>query len=80
MKTELLLLSKLPITNKIAIELEFDSSNNKFKIKNFAVSSGEKTVDEAIARAIERALGINLKFNIGAFANGSSNPILIIRL
>ncbi len=80
LKTELLLLSTPPVTNKIAVELEFDSSANKFKVKEITKSSGEKVVDDLITQTINRALNINLKANVAGFATNSANPTLIIRL
>ena len=80
LKTELLLLSKPPITNKIALELEFDKSSNGFKVKNMATSSGEKVVDDLITKTVQSCLNINLKTNMSIFENISGNPTLIIRL
>ncbi len=80
LKTELLLLSRPPITNKITLELEFDSVNSKFIVKDITASSGEKLVDDTIMKTVKQALDINLKTNISSFANASSNPTLVIRL
>ncbi len=80
LKTELLLLSKPPITNKIEVELEFNKANNKFKVKGITASSGEKTVDDLIVNTVNRILDMNLKTNMSVFANTTGNPVLIIRL
>lgn len=80
LKTELLLLSKPPITNKIMVELEFNKKNNKFDVKGITVSSGEKNVDDIILQTVKRALNMNLKVNLSSFASGNANPVLIIRL
>ena len=80
LKTELLLLSKQPITNKISLELEFDKKINKFKVKNIINSSGEKSVDDSISKAVNSALLIELKNNMDVFTNLSGNPVLTIRL
>lgn len=80
LKTELLLLSKPPITNKIMIELEFNKNNNKFNVKGMTASSGEKVVDDLILRTVRNALDLNLKTNMNSFSNISGNPILVIKL
>ena len=80
LKTELLLLSKPPITNKIMLELEFNKNQNRFDVKGITASSGEKTVDDLITRTVKNALELNLKINMSNFANISGNPVLVIRL
>lgn len=80
LKTELLLLSKPPITNKIMIELEFNKNSNKFNVKGMTASSGEKVVDDLILRTVRNALDLNLKTNMNSFSNISGNPILVIKL
>ena len=80
LKTELLLLTKPPITNKIVIELEFDKANNKFKAKRITTSSGETVVDDLILRTVNNALDINLKSNLSTISEVQGSPALIIRL
>ena len=80
LKTELLLLSKPPITNKIMVELEFDKNNKKFKIKGITATSGEKLVDSVIEQTVKNALDLNLKTNLSSFGTMPGNPVLIIRL
>lgn len=80
LKAELLLLSKPPITNKIAVELVYDKNASKFTVKGITASSGEKVVDDVVIRVINSALDINLKTNMSTFANISGNPVLIIHL
>lgn len=80
LKTELLLLNKPPITNKIALELEFNKGANKFQIKSITASSGEESVDDLIAKTVRNALDMNLNMNIGSFGNIQGNPVLIISL
>lgn len=80
LKAELLLLSKPPITNKIAVELVYDKNASKFTVKEITASSGEKVVDDVVIRVINSALDINLKTNMSTFANISGNPVLIIHL
>ena len=80
LKTELLLLSKPPITNKIVLELEFNKNSNKFDIKGFTASSGEKLVDDLVKQTVRNALDMNLKTNMNVFGTISGNPMLIIRL
>ena len=80
LKTELLLLSKPPLTNKISLEMEFDKNNQKFVVKKFLESSGEKTIDDLISKTVKNTLDMNLKTNMSSFANIPGNPVLIIRL
>ena len=80
LKTELLLLNKPPITNKIALELEYDKSLKKFKVKGITASSGEKTVDDIITHTVEQALDMKLRMNTNSFSNITGNPVLVIHL
>ena len=80
LKTELLLLSKPPITNKIALELEFNKNIQQFSIKGITISSGEKSVDEVIVQTVNTALSHKLNTNMSVFANIQGNPVLVIRL
>ena len=80
LKTELLLLNKPPITNKIAVELEFDKAAKKFNVKGITASSGEKTIDEVIIKTVENALDIKLRMNTNSFSNITGNPVLVIHL
>lgn len=80
LKTELLLLTKQPITNKIAVELEFDKTSQKFGVKGIVASSGEQSIDDLIVSTIKNALNINLNMNMGIFGNVAGNPILVIKL
>ena len=80
LKTELLLLHKPPLSNKITVELTYNSGKNKFDIAGIRQSSGEKVVDDVIIQTVQTALGMNLNTNSESFANIQGNPILIIRL
>ena len=80
LKTELLLLSKPPITNRIAVELEFNKATQKFDVKGLTASSGERVVDNVITQTVKNALDMNLNMNTSSFGNIQGNPVLIIRL
>lgn len=80
LKTELLLLTKMPISNIIKVELEYNTNSQCFNVKEILLSSGEKIVDEVIINTINKALNLNLNMNMGVFDNVSGNPILIINL
>ncbi|MBQ7763964.1 hypothetical protein IJ384_01205, partial [bacterium] len=80
LKTELLLLNKQPVTNKIRLELEFNKNSNKFDVKAVTTSSGEKVVDEVITQTVNNALNLNIKTNMSNFGNMAGNPVLIINL
>ena len=80
LKTELLLLSKPPISNRITVELKFNQNLNKFEVVGIQTSSGEKTVDDTILQAVATALKMNISSNLESFSNLQGNPILIIHL
>ena len=80
LKTELLLLSKPPITNRISVELEFNKNTQRFDIKGITASSGEKVVDDVITKTVKNALDMNLNINMSTFGNIQGNPVLMIRL
>ena len=80
LKTELLLLNKPPITNKIAVEIKYNPSNRKFETVGVTTSSGEKSVDDIILHTVQKALQMNLSTNTDSFSNLQGNPTLIIRL
>ena len=48
LKTELLLLNKPPISNKIAVEIRYNPSSRKFEAMGVTVSSGEQSVDNVL--------------------------------
>ena len=80
LKTELLLLSKPPITNKITVEIQYDSKLRKFETVGVVVSSGEKTVDNVILQTVQKALNMHLSSNMDSFTVLKGNPVLVIRL
>ena len=80
LKTELLLLSKPPLSNKITVELNFNPNIGKFEFVGIRDSSGEKTVDDAIVQTVKTVLNMHLNSNTDTFGKLSGNPILIIRL
>lgn len=80
LKTELLLLSKPPITNKIAVEIVYNPDSRKFEASGITISSGEKSVDDLIIQTVNKALAMNLSMNTDSFAKLQGNPVLIIHL
>lgn len=80
LKTELLLLTKPPINNKIVLELEYNKNAGAFTIKNVVVDSGESVVDNLIKRTVEDVLKMNFNINLDSFGNMSGNPLLVIKL
>ena len=80
LKTELLLLNKPPITNKIAVEIKYNDSAKKFEAVGVTVSSGEQSVDNLIMQTVNKALAMNLSVNSDSFKNLQGNPVLIIHL
>ena len=80
LKTELLLLNKPPISNKITVEIKYNSSTKKFEATEITVSSGEKVVDDVILQTVKKALSMNLNSNTDSFAKLQGNPVLIIHL
>ena len=80
LKTELLLLNKPPITNKIAVEIKYNNGEKKFEAVGITVSSGEKSVDDLIMQTVNKALAMKLSVNSDSFNNLQGNPVLIIHL
>lgn len=80
LKTELLLLNKPPITNKIAVEIRYNNGEKKFEAVGITVSSGEKSVDDLIMQTVNKALAMKLSVNSDSFNNLQGNPVLIIHL
>ena len=80
LKSELLLLDKVPVVNKFGVELEYNKNSNKFIIKDIAISSGEKSIDDLVEKVVKNALDLNLKTNMNIFSTIVGNPTLIIRL
>lgn len=80
LKSELLLLSKPPITNRIAVEIKYNPSIRKFETVGIAASSGEKSVDDIILQTVNKALAMNLSINTDSMSKLQGNPILIIHL
>ena len=80
LKTELLLLSKPPISNKIAVAIKFNPSSKKFETIGVTTSSGETSVDDLILKTVQKALAMKLNMNSDSFAKLKGNPTLIIRL
>lgn len=80
LKSELLLLSKPPITNVITVEISYNSSSRKFETVGIVKSSGEKSVDDLILTTVRQALGMHLNMNSDSFSGLKGNPVLVIRL
>lgn len=80
LKTELLLLNKPPITNKIGVEIKFNNNSKKFEATGVTISSGEKTVDDLILQTVNKALKMNISINTDSFSKLQGNPVLIIHL
>lgn len=80
LKTELLLLNKPPISNKIAVEIKYNNGTKKFEAVGITQSSGEKTVDDLILQTVNKALAMNLSTNFDSFGKLQGNPVLIIHL
>ena len=80
LKSELLLISKAPITNKITVELEFNNAESKFKVKGIQLGSGVKAIDDAVLSTVNDVLNMKQSTNMNIFKNISGNPILVIHL
>ena len=80
LKSELLLISKAPITNKITVELEFNNAESKFKVKGIQLGSGVKAIDDAVLNTVNDVLNMKQSANMNIFKNIPGNPILVIHL
>lgn len=79
LKSELLLLTKAPISNKVALELEMDKTSGKLKLKNITATSGESTVDSVIKQTVNKVLDMNLNINTSSLTALQGNPVLVVR-
>ena len=75
LKTEFLLLSTPPISNKITVELEY-----KFSADKIIQSSGVKSIDDLVKATLKKVLGMNMNVNMNVFDNLQGNPVLVIKL
>jgi hypothetical protein len=80
LKTELLLLNRPPITNKITVEIKYNNSSKKFETVGILSSSGEKAVDDVIMQTVNKALNMSISVNTDSFNKLQGNPVLIIKL
>ena len=80
LRSELLLLSKPPLSNKITVELKYNPNVGKFEYVGIKDSSGERTVDSTIEDTVKDTLNMNMSMSTEAFDKLQGNPILIIRL
>lgn len=80
LKSELLLLNKPPLSNKIAVEIQYDNSAKRFNAVGIITSSGEKTIDDVIMQTVNKALKMKVSTSIDSFAKIPGNPVLIIKL
>lgn len=80
LKSELLLLSKPPLVNRITVELSYNPQKEKFEVVGIKDSSGEKSVDALILQTVRSAVALNLSINSGIFSKLQGNPVLVIHL
>ena len=80
LKTEFLLLSTPPISNKITVELEYSKDNHKFSAGKIIQSSGVKNIDELVQATLKKVLSMNMNVNMSVFDNLQGNPVLVIKL
>ena len=80
LRSDLLLLNKPPLSNRITVELKYNPNIASFELVGIKDSSGEKTVDEAISDTVRDVLRMHINSNTESFAKLQGNPVLIIRL
>jgi len=80
LKTEMLLLNKPPISDKIELELEFNKSLQNFEIKGFKYASGEQTIDDLVKLVVQKTIKEAKYTDMSIFNNIPDNPVLIIHL
>ena len=80
LKTEMLLLNKPPITNKIVVELRYNAGKKTFETEKIVLSSGESSVDNVILQTINEVLNKKLSINSDIFSKIEGNPTLVIKL
>ena len=81
LKTELLLLQKPPLSNKITVELKYNPATGKFETAGIKDSSGEKTVDDLILNTVNTVLQTSsVSSNMESVSKLQGTPVLIIHL
>lgn len=80
LKSELLLLTRPPLSNRITVELKYEPNISKFELVGIKDSSGEKMVDDVILDTVKSALSMHISSNTDSFGKLQGNPVLIIRL
>lgn len=80
LKTELLLISKQPMSNRIVLELKYNQAKKIFEVSQIKTSSGEKSIDSLIKKVVQKALSTKTSINVDSFGNNSGEPLLIIKL
>lgn len=80
LKTELMMLSTPPITDKIMLELDYNKNTQHFEVKTMTASSGDSQVDGVIKNTVQSTLNMGLNMNMSVFNNIQGNPILVIKL
>jgi len=79
LKTELLLVSKVPLSNKVTVELQFKKETQKFEVKEIKYSCGEKVIDSIIKDTVARILNMQQNQQMSEFETIQGNPILVIK-
>ena len=80
LKTELLLLQKPPLSNKISVEIKYNPVSRRFETVGIKDSSGEKTVDALILSTVNGVLKMSVTYNMEFISKIPGNPVLIIHL
>ena len=74
------MLSKPPITNKISVELKYNSGKKIFETEKIILSSGESSVDNVVLKTVNEVLKKKISQNSEIFEKLEGNPVLVISL
>ena len=80
LKTELLLLNKPPIANKIVLDLSFNQKTKIVTVDGIKDSSGEKSIDDLIIQTVKKVFDMNIKASSAVYNAMPDSFALIIRL
>ena len=80
LKSDLMLANKIPITNKILVEVKYNKDTRKFEAVGFIKSSGESSIDNIILKTVNNVLKSDISGTTDIFGKLQGDPVLIINL
>jgi hypothetical protein len=75
-----MLANKIPITNKILVEVKYNKDTRKFEAVGFIKSSGESSIDNIILKTVNNVLKSDISGTTDICGKLQGDPVLIINL